>query len=1031
MANRRKFTAKRKRERETKEGTARPGRLLTERAKGRKTKGQGGKSAKSGKSGKEVQAPRVATASRNRRARRPERMSAPGPAVRSVPARAPLRAPREAQAVALLCLGILTLVSLATYDAADASLNASGSSQAHNWIGPAGAYWADLIFQVLGIGSFAVAVGLALAGCRAFVGKRILPSFREAAGMVLLMVCSGSLAHILLRSRPTPYPAGGIVGAILGELFLEQFALFGACVLTGALVLAAFALTVDGVLMGLGLKGLGALRVLARGLHTSWVTLRARRERLAERRAERLAIPAAYNPYWTFGDGRELQVIDEGDAAGPPVPAPMVSYDVTGDFGDGTGPDPDPDPSSEQASEIDEIRREERIAAAIERGRQLADDAANREAEEARLRALRDGSEPDIALDETIDIPAESRMAAGEFATGEFPVLDTTPGRSPIRPTGAGETARSESLLPEGVAGSRVDAAPDATEPTPVQIRAALPEPVSVESSPIEDELPLVPEAPKVQSVPKSLLKSRSRSAPEPEIVDVRPEVNIAAIEEAANEAQIADTPRTFELPSPALLDIEATNRAPIDRELLHENAQKLTKTLKHYGIEGVVREIRPGPVITMYEFVPAPGTKISKIASLADDLAMSMRALRVRIVAPIPGKGAVGIEIPNESVEMVFLKELVAHQAYRKSRARLPIALGKDIEGGPCVTDLTKMPHLLVAGATGAGKSVSINAMIMSLLYGKTPEEVRLILVDPKMLELSVYEGVPHLLLPVVTDPKKAAVALRWAVSEMEKRYKYLSTLGVRNIDGFNKKIEEAGKKGEPLTVEVKDALGNTEQKVCEHMPYIVIIVDELADLMMVASREVESSIMRLAQMARAAGIHLILATQRPSVDVLTGVIKANFPTRIAFQVASKHDSRTILDGVGAEHLLGRGDMLFVEPGAGGVSRVHGAYVSEPEIERTVAFIKAQGEPEYDESILAADGNIAETPVEDSEIDELYQQAVAIVTETRQASISMIQRRLRIGYNRAARLVEQMEKDGIVGQADGPKPREILLPPV
>jgi DNA segregation ATPase FtsK/SpoIIIE, S-DNA-T family len=338
-------------------------------------------------------------------------------------------------------------------------------------------------------------------------------------------------------------------------------------------------------------------------------------------------------------------------------------------------------------------------------------------------------------------------------------------------------------------------------------------------------------------------------------------------------------------------------------------------------------------------------------------------------------------------------------------------------------------MPHLLVAGATGAGKSVSVNAMIMSILFQATPEEVRMIMVDPKMLELSVYEGIPHLLLPVVTDPKKAALALRWAVEEMERRYHALSELGVRGIDGFNKKVLEAKERGETLTV--PSPRPGEDPIVCKAMPYLIVIVDELADLMMVASRDVETCIMRLAQMARAAGIHLILATQRPSVDVLTGVIKANFPTRIAFQVASRHDSRTIIDGNGAENLLGRGDMLYMSPGAGGITRIHGAYVNEGEIEATVEFWRKQGRPEYDESILAPRGDDpGEANAEEEPYDEMYDQGVAIVSETRQASISMIQRRLRIGYNRAARMVERMEQEGIVGPADGSKPREVLVSP-
>ena len=485
--------------------------------------------------------------------------------------------------------------------------------------------------------------------------------------------------------------------------------------------------------------------------------------------------------------------------------------------------------------------------------------------------------------------------------------------------------------------------------------------------------------------------------------------------------------PLPYVLPPLDLMHFEADALEPVDPAQLQANAAKLTRTLADYGIEGHVREIRPGPVVTLYEFVPGPGIKLAKIVSLADDLAMSMEAFRVRIVAPIPGKGAVGIEIPNEGRELVHLKEIVGDAQFRDAPAPLTMALGKDIEGQPCMADLARMPHLLVAGATGAGKSVSVNAMIMSVLFKATPDEVRMIMVDPKMLELSVYEGIPHLLLPVVTDPKKAALALRWAVQEMERRYELLSEVGVRSIDGFNAKVRAGQASGVPVTVAGADE--DMPRKVCNTLPYLLVVVDELADLMMVASREVEASIMRLAQMARAAGIHLILATQRPSVDVLTGVIKANFPTRIAFQVASRHDSRTIIDANGAEHLLGRGDMLFMSSAAGGIKRVHGAFVSEADIERTVAFVRKQGEPSYDESILAVPAEEAdEASVGDYGRDEMYDQAVAIVAETQQASISMIQRRLRIGYNRAARMVECMEQEGIVGPGDGQKPREVFV---
>jgi S-DNA-T family DNA segregation ATPase FtsK/SpoIIIE len=440
-----------------------------------------------------------------------------------------------------------------------------------------------------------------------------------------------------------------------------------------------------------------------------------------------------------------------------------------------------------------------------------------------------------------------------------------------------------------------------------------------------------------------------------------------------------------------------------------------------------------------MYEFAPAPGVKVNKIAGLQDDLAMALQAVSIRIVAPIPGRGVVGIEIPNKDREIVYLKEIIESEVFQRSGSRLAMALGKDIFGQVVVADLAKMPHLLVAGSTGSGKSVSINTIILSLLYRATPDDVRLIMIDPKMLELSIYEGIPHLLLPVVTNPKKASLALAWAVREMERRYQLMAAKGVRNIDGYNRKLAKEAKNLKDLPQEpveelfdeqIEPPLVSAPEEELEHahLPYIVVIVDELADLMMVAGREIEESIARLAQMARAAGIHLILATQRPSVDVITGLIKANFPTRISFKVFSRTDSRTILDSMGAETLLGMGDMLFLPPGVGYLQRVHGAFVSELEVQRVVDFLAKQAKPDYDKSILKAPPASDSSNLEEEEYDELWDEAVKIVTDSRQASISMVQRRLRVGYNRAARMIERMELEGIVGPSDGSgKPREVL----
>lgn len=505
-----------------------------------------------------------------------------------------------------------------------------------------------------------------------------------------------------------------------------------------------------------------------------------------------------------------------------------------------------------------------------------------------------------------------------------------------------------------------------------------------------------------------------------------------------------------YQLPPIHLLDYDETQRDLVDRSAMLELSARLTRTLQDYGVKGEVAAIRPGPVVTMYEFAPAPGIRINKIVNLSDDLAMVLEALSVRIVAPIPGKAAVGIEVPNKSRESVYLKEILADDTFRKGKHKLPLALGKTIEGAPQVVDLAKMPHLLVAGTTGSGKSVSINTMITSLLYSATPEDVRMIMVDPKMLELSIYEGIPHLLLPVVTDPKKANLALRWGVEEMERRYDLLARMGVRDLGGYNKKAAKARaqKEAERLrrAAEEAERIANGEEVVeiteerqpvidagPEHLPYIVIIIDEFADLMMCAPKEVETSVARIAQKARAAGIHLILATQRPSVDVITGLIKANFPSRAAFRVASKVDSRTILDQMGAETLLGAGDMLFSDRGTS-PQRCHGCFVDEDEIERVVDFLKTQGRPVYDMDILRprdeegdpGDGGASN----DEPMDEMYDRAVAVVSETQQVSISMIQRRLRIGYNRAARIVEHMEREGVVSPPDHTNKREVLIQP-
>ncbi len=506
---------------------------------------------------------------------------------------------------------------------------------------------------------------------------------------------------------------------------------------------------------------------------------------------------------------------------------------------------------------------------------------------------------------------------------------------------------------------------------------------------------------------------------------------------ERERQIQLFEAPAVAGLPPLSLLDPAKQSQGAYSEEALAAMSKLVELKLADFGIEVEVVAVHPGPVITRFELQPAPGIKVSRITNLAKDLARALSVVSVRIVEVIPGKSVIGLEIPNENREVVALSEILRSKAYDESKSALTLALGKDIGGAPVVADLARMPHLLVAGTTGSGKSVAVNAMLLSLLYKAVPHDVRLILIDPKMLELSVYEGIPHLLTPVVTDMKDAANALRWCVAEMERRYKLMSKMGVRNLAGFNRKLREAKERGESIP----DPLFKPEEHVAEEgppalepMPCIVVVVDEFADMMMVVGKKVEELIARLAQKARAAGIHLVLATQRPSVDVITGLIKANIPTRIAFQVSSRVDSRTILDQQGAEQLLGYGDMLYLPPGRALPERVHGAFVGDHEVHRVVEELKKLGAPDYIDEIvnepLPGDGIPGlDAGGDERETDPLYDEAVAIVTESRKASISYVQRRLKIGYNRAARMVEDMEAAGIVSQVQSNGNREVLAP--
>ncbi len=548
---------------------------------------------------------------------------------------------------------------------------------------------------------------------------------------------------------------------------------------------------------------------------------------------------------------------------------------------------------------------------------------------------------------------------------------------------------------------------------------------------------PVAPASPVVKPAvpPKPVVQHAPRKAPAP---------STQAKAEAQPKLQFEEKHSDYEHPPLSLLENHVNiQRHQLSDEALEQNARMLETVLDDYGVKGEIVSVRPGPVVTMYELEPAPGLKASRVIGLADDIARSMSALSAR-VSTVPGRSVIGIELPNEHREKVMLREILSTRDFGDSNLRLPLALGKDIGGDPIVTNLAKMPHLLIAGTTGSGKSVAINTMILSLLYKLTPEECRLIMIDPKMLELSVYDGIPHLLSPVVTDPKKAVVALKWAVGEMEERYRKMSKMGVRNIEGYNGRVRDAQAKGEMFSRTVQtgfddetgDPIFETEEFAPETLPYIVVIVDEMADLMMVAGKEIEACIQRLAQMARASGIHMIMATQRPSVDVITGTIKANFPTRISFQVTSKIDSRTILGEQGAEQLLGMGDMLYMAGGAK-ITRVHGPFVSDEEVEEIVNHLKSFGAPEYVSGVVEGPDGETESSIDQvlglggntNGEDALYDQAVAIVIKDRKCSTSYIQRKLAIGYNKAARLVEQMEDSGLVSAANHVGKREILVP--
>ncbi len=902
-----------------------------------------------------------------------------------------LALPRELGGLVCLALALTLLLAILSFDPTD--LDTVG--KVNNLIGPVGAHLGDWLLTIFGLGAFCFDALLWYLGFAIIVGKR--PEWRplESVGQLLFVLTGTMLAHLILGDYLFfGRPAGGFVGQLGAELVRGFFGTVGAYIIAISLWLMSMMFVTD-ISLGMIVRGLAAriheLYAYARHklrVHAEYQT------RLKQERQRLLAQQAA---------GVEGQAKLAAELSITPIT--QDSYEFEDRF---------------------EQEVEERLSHKLGRLFHRSGAEAAPKARAARKKKAHNKAESVTPAPQADAAPLEQEDAQ----------ITTAP-RINRRDALADVPATSENWeLGEASPGARH------TDPAFVQQSVAGVEDASSHTMNVSDS-DVLGAATLINDDEEAQPLGDEQGDFGPRIVKNEAKDRARRVQEllAQDDGQgVLFKPQQrgdFGLPAISFLNYEDANEDVVDIEQLRTMAAQIEKTLADFKVQGQIKDICPGPVITVFEFSPAPGVKISKIANLSDDLAMALSALSVRIVAPIPGKGVVGIEVPNPSREIVYMKEIIADKVfYENEKMALPMGLGKDTSGNPVVTDLAKMPHLLVAGATGSGKSVAVNTMITSLLYKNSPDDVRLIMVDPKMLEFSIYADIPHLLLPVVTDPKQATVALNWAVQEMERRYQKLADLNVRNIKGYNAKVAKLTSQAEQDLAEGKDdtkairslALDAKGQPEHVHLPYIVVIIDEFADLMMTASKDVETAVARLAQKARAAGLHLILATQRPSTDVITGLIKANFPTRVALRVTSKTDSRVILDSNGAENLLGNGDMLFVPPGTSHVQRVHGAYVSEKEIELIVDFLKTQGEPQYNEDILKEEDEEGAEIDEEIDYDEHYQDAVRLVVESKQASISMIQRKLRVGYNRAARMVEVMEKEGIVSAPDSCKPREVLV---
>ena len=936
---------------------------------------------------------------------------------------------KELIGIFLICIGIAAAVMIGSYSPDDPNWMVSTDAPVQNMLGPIGASIAAPLFMIVGWGAWGIALVLVMWGGRfAFhwgEERAVSRLIFAPIAIAFASVYAATLIPGVEWTQVHSFGLGGLFGdTVLGALL--SILPMGAAVLVKVMsVMMAIGLVWLGIFVlgftraevnkGMRLSFIGlilfygaVMTFLGRSGQATVSAVRHQASRHAERRvarAERKAVALEH---------REIERLAAEDAAMSATPHQPIQTQPPLVYAS---------PSAAVALPPEpELETRERTGFL------------------ARMPSLIRRAEPAVQDEPVLeDLPGGDRVSAKIANAVRSKMTGGAPAPDPTRPLTGGrghgpvplvlDTGRTMELPPEPPV-SRLPEPDMAETSSDFDSDLDMPEPELVEAplNYIADALPVAEE-------PRKLVLNPVRKPPAP---------SRRAQAEAQPKLDFDNSGPAFELPPLGLLSDPGTiERHYLSDEALEENARMLENVLDDYGVKGEIVSVRPGPVVTMYELEPAPGLKASRVIGLADDIARSMAALSAR-VSTVPGRSVIGIELPNESREKVVLREILAARDFGDSNLSLPLALGKNIGGDPIVANLAKMPHLLIAGTTGSGKSVAINTMILSLLYKLTPEECRLIMIDPKMLELSVYDGIPHLLSPVVTDPKKAVVALKWVVGEMEERYRKMSKMGVRNIAGFNARVADALAKDEMFTRTVQtgfdeetgDPVFETEETQPEKLPYIVVIVDEMADLMMVAGKEIEACIQRLAQMARASGIHLIMATQRPSVDVITGTIKANFPTRISFQVTSKVDSRTILGEMGAEQLLGMGDMLYMAGGAK-IIRCHGPFVSDEEVEEIVNHLKAYGPPDYV-------GGVVDGPDEEKENDidlvlglggntngedALYDQAVGIVIRDRKCSTSYIQRKLAIGYNKAARLVEQMEDQGVVSAANHVGKREVLIP--